>query len=99
MPSTSEAQMNFFKLVNAYKKGGLKKSDVSKSVVSTAKSMTKKEIEDYLKLEKKSAMEMYDMNEEEYTTLTAEDITKFISFILDHGNMRSKMYRSKYIRI
>jgi hypothetical protein len=99
MPSTSEAQMNFFKLVNAYKKGGLKKSDVSKSVVDTAKSMTQKEIEDYLKLEKKSAMEMYGMDEEEYTTLTAEDITKFISFILDHGNMRSKMYRSKYVRI
>jgi hypothetical protein len=55
--------------------------------------MTKKDIEDYLKLEKKSAMEMYDMNEEEYTTLSPDDINKFIQFILDHGNMRGKYYR------
>ncbi len=94
MPSTSESQQNFFKLVNAYKKGGLKKSEVSKSVIDTAKSMTKKDIIDYLKLEKKSAMEMYDMNEEEYeTSLSTEDINKFIQFILEHGNMRGKYYR------
>jgi len=94
MPSTSESQQNFFKLVNAYKKGGLKKSEVSKSVIDTAKYMTKKDIEDYLKLEKKSAMEMYDMNEEEYeTSLSPEDINKFIQFILEHGNMRGKYYR------
>ncbi len=94
MPSTSESQQNFFKLVNAYKKGGLKKSEVSKSVIDTAKSMTKKDIIDYLKLEKKSAMEMYDMNEEEYeTSLSPDDINKFIQFILDHGNMRGKYYR------
>ena len=93
MPSTSESQQNFFKLVNAYKKGGLKKSEVTKSVIDTAKYMTKKDIEDYLKLEKKSAMEMYDMNEEEYTTLSTDDINKFIQFILDHGNMRGKYYR------
>jgi hypothetical protein len=55
--------------------------------------MTKKDIEDYLKLEKKSAMEMYDMNEEEYTTLSTDDINKFIQFILEHGNMRGKYYR------
>jgi len=56
--------------------------------------MTKKDIEDYLKLEKKSAMEMYDMNEEEYeTSLSTEDINKFIQFILEHGNMRGKYYR------
>jgi hypothetical protein len=93
MPSTSESQQNFFKLVNAYKKGGLKKSEVTKPVIDTAKYMTKKDIEDYLKLEKKSAMEMYDMNEEEYTTLSTDDINKFIQFILEHGNMRGKYYR------
>ncbi len=32
--------------------------------------------------------------EEEYeTSLSPDDINKFIQFILDHGNMRGKYYR------
>ena len=52
MPAQSIAQKNYFSLVNAYKKGGLPKSAVSKSIVETAKSMTKKDIEAYLKVKK-----------------------------------------------
>ena len=80
MPSTSEAQKNFFSLVNAYKKGGLKKSEVSKSVVDTAKYMTKKEIEDYLKLDK-SARNMHYGIPAEDEAITLEDIMEFLDVI------------------
>ena len=40
-------------MVDAYKKGKLKKKDVSKSVVDAAKGMTKKEIEDFAKTKHK----------------------------------------------
>ena len=85
MPATSEAQMNFFRLVNAYKKGGLKKSEVSKDVVATAKEMTKKQISDYLTLKKRNmhntdnadTLEDIDPSYEVYEDITMQDILKF----------------------
>lgn len=84
MPATSEAQMNFFRLVNAYKKGGLKKSQVSKDVVKTAKEMSKKQIADYLTMKKRSmhegdddTLEDIDPSYEVYEDISMEDVLKF----------------------
>jgi hypothetical protein len=83
MPAISEAQMNFFRLVNAYKKGGLKKSQVSKDVVATAKEMSKKQIADYLTMKKRSmhegddTLEDIDPSYEVYEDITMEDVLKF----------------------
>lgn len=84
MPATSEAQMNFFRLVNAYKKGGLKKSQVSKDVVATAKEMSKKQIADYLTMKKRSmhegdddTLEDIDPSYEVYEDISMEDVLKF----------------------
>jgi transcription elongation GreA/GreB family factor len=114
MPAISEAQQNFFKLVNAYKKGGLKKSEVSKEVVSAAKEMTKKEIADYLTLKKRN---MHDINAEDdtledidpsytvYEDITMEDILKFKAILdmLDISpNAEGHLVvnrRGKYMRI
>ena len=52
MPSTSKNQQNFFRLVNAVKKGGLKPSEVSQPVKEAAKSMSQSSVEDFLKLKK-----------------------------------------------
>ena len=112
MPAVSEAQMNFFRLVNAYKKGGLKKSQVSKEVVAAAKEMTKKQISDYLKLKKRSinnydddTLEDIDPTYSVYEDISMEDILKFKAILdmLDisadeKGNL--VMGRSsKYIRV
>ena len=90
MPATSISQQNFFKLVNAYKKGGLKKSEVSKDIVSAAKEMTKKQIGDYLKVKKNapdkapSNMRMDasiindpNIDPSEYEDISLEDLYKF----------------------
>lgn len=47
MPSTSEKQLNFFRLVNAYKHHP--KMKVSKKIKNTAKNMSKKQIKHFLK--------------------------------------------------
>lgn len=97
MPAVSIAQQNFFKLVNAYKKGGLKKSEVSKDVVATAKSLTKKDIEDYLKVKKNAPdkVESKSMDTPSSNTdITEQDILEFAAYI------NRTMYRSKmYIRL
>lgn len=110
MPATSISQQNFFKLVNAYKKGGLKKSEVSKDIISAAKEMTKKQIGDYLKLKKNAPdtapsnnrmdASMMDMNIDpsEYSDITLEDLYKFeklMNLYDTQNNSRSK----KYIRM
>ena len=111
MPATSISQQNFFKLVNAYKKGGLKKSEVSKEVVSAAKEMTKKQIGDYLKVKKNApdaspsnnridANILNDPNIDpsEYNDITLEDLYKFeklMNLYIAQNNSRSK----KYIRM
>ena len=85
MPAVSEAQQSFFRLVNAYKQGALKKSQVSPSVVATAKEMSRKEIADYLKLKKRNMTEGYDDDTLEpidpsyaiYEDITMEDVLKF----------------------
>ena len=81
MPAVSTAQQNFFKLVNAYKKGGLKKSEVSKDVVSTAKEMSKSAISDYLKLKKNAPEKVPNnrdmMQDPVYEDITLEDLYKF----------------------
>jgi len=111
MPATSIAQQNFFKLVNAYKKGGLKKSEVSKEVVSAAKEMTKKQIGDYLKVKKNapdtapsnmrmdaSVINDPNIDPTEYEDITLEDLYKFeklMNLYDTQNNSRSK----KYIRM
>jgi len=111
MPATSIAQQNFFKLVNAYKKGGLKKSEVSKEVVSAAKEMTKKQIGDYLKVKKNAPdvspsnnrMDANILNDPNidptiYEDITLEDLYKFeklMELYDTQNNTRSK----KYIRM
>lgn len=85
MPAKSEQQMAFFRLVNAYKQGALKKSQVSPSVVSAAKEMSRKEIADYLKLKKRNMTEGYDDDSlpdidpsyEVYEDITMQDVMKF----------------------
>lgn len=47
MPSKSKSQQRFFGLVRAYQKGDVKPGDVGKSVKDAAKSMTKKDVEDF----------------------------------------------------
>lgn len=94
MPAVSIAQQNFFKLVNAYKKGGLKKSEVSKDVVATAKSLTKKDIEDYLKVKKNAPdkVESKSMDTPSSNTdITEQDILEFAAYI-NRTMYRSKMY-------
>jgi len=49
MPSKSKKQRNFFRLVKAYKSGKIK--NVSDNVKKAANSMTKKQIDDFLKME------------------------------------------------
>ena len=44
MPSKSEKQQRFFRLVKAVQNGDVKKKDVSKQVVSAAKKMTKTQV-------------------------------------------------------
>jgi hypothetical protein len=44
MPAKSEKQANFFKLVLSYKKGKVKKEDVSEAVIKAANSMSESEI-------------------------------------------------------
>ena len=95
MPAVSIAQQNFFKLVNAYKKGGLKKSEVSKDVVATAKSLTKKDIEDYLKVKKNApdkveSKSMYD-SPSSNTEITEQDVYELLSYI-DKTIYRNRMY-------
>lgn len=85
MPAKSEQQMAFFRLVNAYKQGALKKSQVSKEVVSAAKDMTKKEISDYLSMKKRNMYEAYDDDSlpdidpsySVYEDIKMEDVLKF----------------------
>ena len=95
MPAVSIAQQNFFKLVNAYKKGGLKKSEVSKDVVATAKSLTKKDIEDYLKVKKNAPdkVESKSINESpsDIPDITEEDVYELLSYI-DKSVYRNRMY-------
>jgi hypothetical protein len=57
MPSKTQKQYDFFKLVNAYKKGGLTASEVTDKVVKAADSMTQKQIDDFLKLKKEEFMQ------------------------------------------
>ena len=101
MPATSISQQNFFKLVNAYKKGGLKKSEVSKDIVSAAKEMTKKQIGDYLKVKKNApdtAPSNNRMDASMYEDITLEDLYKFEKLMQlydTQNNSRSK----KYIRM
>ena len=101
MPAVSQAQQNFFKLVNAYKKGGLKKSEVSKDVVATAKEMSKSAISDYLKL-KKDAPEKVPSNrtmmeDNVYEDITLEDLYKFQALMelydQEDSNMRRRTIR------
>ena len=101
MPAVSQAQQNFFKLVNAYKKGGLKKSEVSKDVVATAKEMSKSAISDYLKL-KKDAPEKVSSNrtmmeDNVYEDITLEDLYKFQALMelydQEDSNMRRRTIR------
>ena len=47
MPSKSDKQQRFFKLVQAVQNGSAKKKDVPKSVIDTAKNMTKKQVSDF----------------------------------------------------
>jgi spore coat protein CotH len=49
MPSKSERQRNFFRLVKAYKSGKIK--NVSDEIKKAANSMSNKQIDDFLKLE------------------------------------------------
>jgi hypothetical protein len=107
MPAVSQAQQNFFKLVNAYKKGGLKKSEVSKDVVQTAKEMTKKQIADYLYLKKRNDeyLPNIDPTESVYEDITMEDVLKFQAILdmLDIApNEQGHLIQgrsSKYIRM
>ena len=90
MPSESIAQQNFFKLVNAYKSGAIPKSQVSKSVVETAKSLTKKEIEDYLKV-KKNAPEKLKPSKRNGGMMELPDYEELLAHYLSMP--RSKMYK------
>jgi len=95
MPAVSIAQQNFFKLVNAYKKGGLKKSEVSKDIVATAKSLTKKDIEDYLKVKKnapdKVESKSMDTSPSSNTDITVDDALEFLAYI-DRSIYKQRMY-------
>jgi len=95
MPAVSIAQQNFFKLVNAYKKGGLKKSEVSKDIVATAKSLTKKDIEDYLKVKKnapdKVESKSIDISPSSKDSITEQDVYELLSYI-DKSIYRNRMY-------
>jgi len=95
MPAVSIAQQNFFKLVNAYKKGGLKKSEVSKDIVATAKSLTKKDIEDYLKVKKnapdKVESKSMDISPSSNTSITEQDVYELLSYI-NKTIYRNRMY-------
>ena len=104
MPASSIAQQNFMRLVNAYKKGGLKKSEVSPQVVATAKEMTKKQIEDYTTAKKnapdKAPMARQDMPEAsvEIEDISLKDLIGFLAELekMEQSSMpympRSKMY-------
>ena len=107
MPATSIAQQNFFKLVNAYKKGGLKKSEVSKEVVSAAKELTKKQIGDFLKVKKNarsnmrmepSMVEYEDIDPEEYSDITLEDLYKF-QILMELYDMQNNSRNKNYIKL
>jgi hypothetical protein len=101
MPASSIAQQNFMRLVNAYKKGGLKKSEVSPAVVATAKEMTKKQISDYTTAKKgapdKAPMARQDMPEAS-VEISLKDLIGFLAELekMEQSSMpymrRSKMY-------
>lgn len=57
MPSKSKSQQRFFGLVDAYKKGDVKGSEVSKEVKDAADSMTKKEIKKFASTKQKGLPE------------------------------------------
>lgn len=105
MPAVSQAQQNFFKLVNAYKKGGLKKSEVSKEIVSTAKEMTKKQIGDYLDLKKNAPDKMPSnrdiMQDPVYEDITLEDLYKFQALmdLYDQQDNTDTAMRRRTIRL
>jgi hypothetical protein len=107
MPSISQSQQNYMQLVNAYKNKALKKSDVTPSVVATAKSMTQKQIDDMLKV-KKNAPEKAPMARAdgsiEISDISIEDLMGFLAYLesMDKGEMASMPYmpRSKqYLRL
>jgi hypothetical protein len=69
MPSKSKSQQKFMGMVHAYKKGELKGSEVSQAVKDAAKSMKKKDAEDYAStkhkgLPNKVKKEMYEILKE-----------------------------------
>jgi hypothetical protein len=67
MPSKSKKQLNFFRLVYAYKTGKLKKKDLNqkyaKKIIDTADNMSTKDIKDFLKIKNESMKNstMYNM--------------------------------------
>jgi hypothetical protein len=111
MPATSIAQQNFFKLVNAYKKGGLKKSEVSKDVVAAAKEMNKKQISDFLKVKKNAPdvapsnmrMDLSIVNDPNidpsmYEDITLEDLYKFEK-LMELYDTQYNSRTNKYIKL
>ncbi len=69
MPAKSQAQLNLMRLALAYKKGYIKSEEVSQDVKDIAKSMTYKELEDYVKTPKGKKLPKH--VDEQFSTLSS----------------------------
>ena len=102
MPASSIAQQNYMKLVNAYKKGGLKKSEVSPAIVATAKEMTKKQISDYM-VAKKGAPDKAPMQRNgvessiQIEGITLTDLQEFLKYLESVETEQASMPKYMYI--
>lgn len=67
MPSKSKKQQNLMRLALAYKRGHLKKSEVTQEVIQIADSMTVKQLRDYANnLVAESNHDLYDFDTHEF---------------------------------
>ena len=89
MPAKSKAQQRFFGMVDAYKKGELKKP--SKAIKDAAKGMTKKEVEDFAstktdKLPEKVNEGVIRLNEDQLRSLIKESIHRILMLKEDYSS-------------
>ena len=89
MPAKSKSQQRFFGMVDAYKKGELKKP--SKAIKDAAKGMTKKELEDFAstktdKLPEKVNEGVIRLNEDQLKSLIKESIHRILMLKEDYSS-------------
>ena len=80
MPAKSKAQQRFFGLVRSVQKGDTPKSDVSSDVKKAAKTMTKKEVDDFAKTKTKKLPEkVKKITESQLKNIIKECVSKILS--------------------